>query len=343
MLAAILLLSVASVAMVADLTGLFDGDGDDIDDLDQVTEDHLQGLVDEDALDGLRLDLIQDIALADTGTVLDGDVDPGNTSDYAEIVGTDGDDLIQASASSSITFGFEGNDSVLGQDGYDVIFGDQGDDVLFGEGGDDHLDGNEDDDLLSGGDGDDLLVGGFGADTLFGGDGDDTIYDGPAIFDQDEGDALDGISAGAGDDIVTIEDGVNLIVLGEGADVLTSLSETGNPEDRPVSVITDFDVDEDALLIAVHSADSALLSENSQDITFLASEIETELGSGTLIVPAVSDPALAEVLKAEANVPLTILQGVTPDQVDGLDLTVMLIDGDHQSLASDGYTKRVFG
>jgi Ca2+-binding RTX toxin-like protein len=114
-------------------------------------------------------------------TAIQARVDSNNsnalTSGSDTIVGSAGDDIINA---------LSGNDTASGSDGQDVIEGDSGSDRLFGNGGNDTLRGQDDDDSLSGGTGRDTLEGGAGTDQLFGGDGDD-ILDGGAGDDRLEG------------------------------------------------------------------------------------------------------------------------------------------------------------
>lgn len=95
-------------------------------------------------------------------------------SDKSEtLVGSIGDDHIDAKGGDDVVFARAGDDTVLGGEHDDVIFGGFGADDLFGESGDDALFGGFGKDDLSGGEGDDHLNGGFGKDTLEGGFGDD--------------------------------------------------------------------------------------------------------------------------------------------------------------------------
>ena len=82
------------------------------------------------------------------------------------IVGTPGDDVIDAGAGEHVVMGLGGNDVIRGGDGEDVLCGGAGIDRLSGEIGDDVLDGGFGDDVLDGDTGDDRLVGGPGADVL---------------------------------------------------------------------------------------------------------------------------------------------------------------------------------
>jgi Ca2+-binding RTX toxin-like protein len=94
----------------------------------------------------------------------------GVSIDGAEIVGTDGANNIQGSASDDIIIGGKGADSGLdGRGGDDYIFGGVFADNLFGGSGDDMLFGGGGSDTAEGGAGDDVFFGGTGSDEFFGG------------------------------------------------------------------------------------------------------------------------------------------------------------------------------
>lgn len=122
---------------------------------------------------------------------------PGRTVD-----GTNGADLLIASA---------GDDRVTGRDGDDTIVGLDGRDTLDGGAGNDRLIGGAAADVITGGSGNDELFGGDGDDTLFGGDGDDVIFGGSGN---------DSILGGAGNDTVSDGEGVDSVNLGTGNDLL---------------------------------------------------------------------------------------------------------------------------
>ncbi|MDR4466348.1 MAG: hypothetical protein MRJ66_19005 [Nitrospira sp.] len=158
------------------------------------------------------------------------------------VVGTAGDDGIDAGSGNDTVYGNAGNDLILAGPGVDLVTGDEGDDRLFGGSGGDYIYGGtgadtingEDDndvimgdagnDTLAGGKGNDILNGGAGADQLSGGEGDDTLYI----------DAADtSINGGAGYDIVSVV-GTDAVIVdataaevefvagGSGNDVLTA-------------------------------------------------------------------------------------------------------------------------
>lgn len=100
--------------------------------------------------------------------------DEGGCSDTAftqwgkegcDIVGTDGDDVLQGSPGPQTICGFGGADLLRGQSGHDK---------LIGGGGDDTLKGGKGKDVLRGRAGDDELDGGVGQDDCRGGSGNDT-------------------------------------------------------------------------------------------------------------------------------------------------------------------------
>lgn len=172
------------------------------------------------------------------GGIIINDHDDNIADVRAEVIGTDGGDLIAAGLNDDTVRAGSGDDRVWGGDGHDLIFGDWGNDTLLGGHGDDtmqgaawhdHLDGGLGNDLLLGGFGndtligaaghddllgslgDDSLVGGFGADRLIGGEGDDTL--------KGDGwnDRLDGES---GDDFLDGGEGDDTLLGGTGNDVL---------------------------------------------------------------------------------------------------------------------------
>ena len=117
-----------------------------------------------------------------------------------ELIGTDGDDLLE------------------GGPGDDTLIGGPGDDTLYGEAGDDLLLGGEGDDLLDGGEGNDMLDGGPGSNTLIGGMGDDTFI----LHDGFEAGVIDG-----GDEGETLGDLIDAREMTEGAEVMVRADGTG--------------------------------------------------------------------------------------------------------------------
>jgi trimeric autotransporter adhesin len=87
------------------------------------------------------------------------------SDDYATIVGTIGNDVINGTAGDDNIQGLGGNDIINGLEGNDVIDGGAGNDVINGLVGNDVIDGGTGDDRINGGEGNDTLIGGTGTDT----------------------------------------------------------------------------------------------------------------------------------------------------------------------------------
>jgi cysteine-rich repeat protein len=102
------------------------------------------------------------------------------------IVGTTGDDTINAGGGNDLVCGDAGNDTIYGEGQDDDLWGDDGNDVLDGGGGADILRGRAGNDELRGGGGADTLNGGAGYDTLRGEGGNDDL-DGQADDDNCDG------------------------------------------------------------------------------------------------------------------------------------------------------------
>lgn len=136
------------------------------------------------------------------------------------VVGTDSNDLFNASLNDDVLDGGQGDDFIAGLDGDDTIAGGDGEDTIDGGIGNDDLSGGNGvdtinagpgDDTVAGGEGNDFIDGGTGADNLsgstgqdniVGGNGDDTITgggDADLLFGQDGDDIVSGSS---GDDTV---------------------------------------------------------------------------------------------------------------------------------------------
>jgi len=213
-----------------------------------------------------------------------------------------------------------------------VIVGQDGSDILFGNGNFDQIFGGNGDDTISGGDGNDLLVGGLGGDVIYGGAGDDNIYDATGQVEIEDVNRVDVIHAGDGDDGIVLQDGINLLSLGAGADHVTIYTQT---EDNPGAVITDFDPAEDALLIGVHAPDYDMpAGQNTEQLGYRLTEIMTDLGPATLVEPLVADAATAAAMNA-TSVGFAVLIGLTPTQLAGAQIQVVVTNADHESFAPD--------
>lgn len=91
------------------------------------------------------------------------------TTSHELILGTAGDDTIDADGGRDCILGGDGADAINGEGGADVIMGDAGADDLRGGGGDDLIFGGNGNDVLRGNNGTDLCDGGPGVDSAPGG------------------------------------------------------------------------------------------------------------------------------------------------------------------------------
>lgn len=119
-----------------------------------------------------------------------------------QLLGGDGNDILQGGAGNDTVDGGAGKDDLRGGAGDDLLRGGDGNDRLSGDTGDDTLGGGEGNDYLTGGNGNDAMSGGEGNDSLYGGNGNDTQLGG-AGNDQLRGDSGKDIALGGdGDDNV---------------------------------------------------------------------------------------------------------------------------------------------
>jgi hypothetical protein len=320
------LAGVTGLYLVADFMGAF-GDvsqtaNDSIEDAE--LEEKLP-LLEDGALDALETALRSDPILSDAPppesrfSLAEYDLEAGTS------ITTEGDDF--AVIPEDVTDGMDmvdgrgGSDVVIGNSADNALFGDTGDDTLLAGGGFDQVFGEDGNDILAGQDGGDLLVGGKGSDIIYGGAGDDNIFDSAYLTGYVGQSDADVISAGDGNDGLLIEDGVNLISLGSGADHVMVYTQSGG---TPGAVITDFDPNEDGLLLGVHAPDLALENgANTLALNYRLSEIETPLGMGTLVEPAVTSQSLADSL-AGANVSYAVLLGLSPEDLASAAIQVYL-------------------
>ncbi|MFD1343593.1 calcium-binding protein [Litorisediminicola beolgyonensis] len=327
MLGLLLLASFGTLAVGGAFDEVFGLSEDEDRDLDRIDADEAERLLDPSALAELEAALLDDPAEALAGREI-AEVDISafrftptdavdfTTTDEAEYVSLPddlddpgqnvvflggGDDVALGSVFADVISGDDGNDLIFGRDGFDQLFGDAGDDTISGGSGGDalftELDG-------------DLILPGTGADVVFGDGGDDNIIE--DVFSEESLDpdgVIDVFSGGDGNDGIMLATGLNLLSLGAGADHVEIDAEY---DDAPAAVITDFDPEEDGLLLSVYT-DAPDLGDGATalEITYLASQIETSLGPATLVEPAVESEELAETL-AGANALTPCLWGSRP-------------------------------
>lgn len=219
-----------------------------------------------------------------TGTDLDDTIHGGDGSDA--ITGGGGDDWLRGGSDQDVLIGEEGNDSITGSLGADWLQGDQGQDTLNGGFGGDGLYGGEGSDIMLGGAGDDVLSGVVmyeiaedqAADAL------EDIQDGFGVrmtpyFSSvsDDGDS-DTLLGGDGHDTLIAGDGDILTGGGGSNDFITGAWAQGND----LAVITDFDLDEDAVLYYYPE------SEEAPDLTVTSEENGSGGQDSTLYADGVS-------------------------------------------------------
>jgi Ca2+-binding RTX toxin-like protein len=165
---------------------------------------------------------------------------PGSTQ------GTDGDDVLQASAGSPIAEGGAGNDTISGGDFSDLLRGGEGNDSIVGGTHIDIINGNQGadtilgratvGDLLLGGQGADVIDAGqstghnivngnLGADTISGGSGGDILLGGQGADVIVGGASADFISGDRGANTLTGGGGGDFFHAGAGLDVVTDFSQ----------------------------------------------------------------------------------------------------------------------
>ncbi len=118
----------------------------------------------------------------------------------AEIVGTDGDDVLHGTPERDVIWGGPGDDELFSSLGNDLVCGGGGDDLIHGGRGNDEVDGGVGTDRVIGDLGDDKVMGGPGdADEVAGHLGIDMVNGGPGEFDLVHGDyGYDRIDGGPG-------------------------------------------------------------------------------------------------------------------------------------------------
>ncbi len=208
--------------------------------------------IDYSGSDAVYLDLAQNSAIR----VIDGVDDTDTITSFENVIGSDGNDTINANDDVNIIIGGLGNDTIYGAGGNDTLQGISGNNILDGGTGDDIIEGGTDIDTAqyksasssvsvdlsitasqntSGAGSDTLssienLTGSIYSDTLYGDNSSNTIKGiagDDTIFGRDGDDKLYG---GSGSDTFVLEAGDDLIDGGTGSDTI-DLSSSGSALD----------------------------------------------------------------------------------------------------------------
>jgi Ca2+-binding RTX toxin-like protein len=150
---------------------------------------------------------------------------PPGTPFSDTILGSTGNDTVNADAGNDRVIGRRGNDTLNGEAGNDRLGGNSGGDTLNGGPGSDLLKGYGGIDTLNGGDdvANDRLDGGYGGDALNGGPGDDRLYGG-------KGPGGDTLNGNAGGDTLNGGRSVDFVYGGDGADHLYGRGDGGRAD-----------------------------------------------------------------------------------------------------------------
>lgn len=244
----------------------------------------------------------------------------------AEIIGTDGADVLKGTEENDLMKGLDGIDVLISLGGNDVIDSGSGNDDVHGGKGEDTLYGNDDNDQLSGGDGNDRLLGGGGNDLLFGQKGFNT-YDGGSGDDTLTG--LGELKRSPkflifGGDVITNEapEGIENFIGGSGADRFKLLKAINDDEGRlfvrgqKFAVIRDFTPSEGDKIVlpgTVDDYEAYTFGKNNENTAILYNEsppIEHNSAPSKFDSIESIDPSLA--IKIPCNTALVaVLDGVT--------------------------------
>ncbi len=147
-----------------------------------------------------------------------------------------GDDTINGTINNDTLYGYQGNDLITAFEADDLVFGGRDDDSLYGDSGNDSLYGNLGFDVLYGGDNNDMLAGGKEFDLLFGEGGDDTL---------------------------TGDQGADYLTGGIGNDVFVLPLEAAASDRFSTTIIADFFIGEDKILLNNGLTEANLIFEFS--------------------------------------------------------------------------------
>jgi len=249
-----------------------------------------------------------------------------------DIDGTSGNDLIRTFLGDDTIDGGDGNDDIRAGEGEDFVEGGAGNDFIRGGADDDELYGNDGNDRIFADRGDDFVDGGRGSDVIRGGQGADTIFGGvSSVLDENDlpisrSGSVDDINGEAGDDLIfawgngsTVLGGIvdddefddggstddtlvavsgDVVMSGQqGENTIVALANlqddtTLAPETLTTAAVTDFDLDDDALVLTVdHSSDAAMPADYEPDFTVVyEKQTSPTQGFGTLITVTWDNP-----------------------------------------------------
>jgi hypothetical protein len=163
--------------------------------------------------------------------------------------------------------GSEGDDSINALGGNDTVSGLGGNDTLNGQGGSDLIEGNADNDILRGGNQNDTLIGGNGSDTVVGNNGNDILIG--VNPDGDIGVAERDILRGnAGADTFILGDSVNVYYDDDAATV--SDSAVGQ------AIIKDFVINQDIIELSSTGTYQLRDTNNGSTLIFETSDLVQE-------------------------------------------------------------------
>lgn len=200
----------------------------------------------------------------------------GNWQDYDEDGAVDWDEVGRGTLDLEYQPGFA--NSLWGGLGNDYIYGANGFDTIGGGAGNDTISGGDSADIVYGGTGDDLIFGGAGdpayfhqlqgegstiTESLFGGEGNDTIWGGEGVDIAWGGAGRDRLLGEEGSDTLVGGAGNDWIAGDEGDDVLTGGADADGfmvSYDGSIDHVTDFNVEEDQLMLGDYTQDENLLA-----------------------------------------------------------------------------------
>ena len=143
------------------------------------------------------------------------------------LYGFDGNDVIKAGSADVTIVAGAGNDKVVGGSGNDSISGDSGDDTLYGGAGDDTITGGSYTLDGTGENGNDTIYGGRGNDLIYGENGDDRLYGNLNDDYIHGGNGADHLFGGGGKDYLTGGNGMDRLEGGNGDDALFGAGQIG--------------------------------------------------------------------------------------------------------------------